>query len=82
MQEEEAHNSPEMTWDHLKHSTLRLLEVVDFPRCHNADIDWYMRMPMDPPLVCLNIEVLPELCKGEGVILEPTFTMIHSQVPH
>ena len=26
-------------------------EVVEFPRCNNAGITWYWRMPADPPLV-------------------------------
>ena len=27
----------------------RIPDVVDFSRCNNADINWYIRMPTDPP---------------------------------
>ena len=42
------------------YSTPRLSEVRDFPRCNKADIDWYVRMPTDPPLVDPNVKMLPE----------------------
>ena len=50
MQEEETHNLPETSKDCWRHSTPRSPEVVVFPRCNNASIEWYERMPADPPL--------------------------------
>ena len=38
MLDEETHSSPEMSKDGWKHSTPRLPEVLDFPRCNKADI--------------------------------------------
>ena len=37
-----------------------------------------MRMPTNPPQVDLKVEMLPELCKEEGVSQEPTFPIIES----
>ena len=50
MQKEEISTSPDMLKDGWKHSSPWLPEVVDFPRCNNADSDLYMRMPTDPSL--------------------------------
>ena len=41
-QEEEKNNSPEIVKDGGTHSTLRPLNVTDFPMCNNADNDWYI----------------------------------------
>ena len=54
--------------------------MVDFPKCNNAYIDWYVRMQTDLPLVDLKVEMLPELCKEEGATLEPIFPMIVSHL--
>ena len=59
MQEEEIHNSPDMFKGAQKYSTPRLPWVVDFPRCYHANIDWYIRMPEDPPLVDPKVEISP-----------------------
>ena len=40
-----------MSKDSRKGSTPRLPEHVDFPRYNNADMDWYMMRPTDPPPV-------------------------------
>ena len=66
----------------LKHSTPRLPEVVDFPRCNNADIDWYVSMPANPPPGDPKVETLPKLYKEEGATLELTSPMLDSQLPH
>ena len=57
------------------HSTLRIPDVVDFPRCNIADIICYMRKPTDPPLVDPKVEILPQLCEEENATLELTFPM-------
>ena len=57
-------------------------KVVDFPTGNSADIDWYVRMPTDPPPVDPWDETLPVLCEEEGAIVEPTFPMIDSQIPY
>ena len=56
MQEGETHNLPDVSKAGGKHSTSRLPEVMDVPRCNNADIDWYMRMPTDPPPIDANMK--------------------------
>ena len=56
----------------------RFPEVVDFPRCNNADTDWYVRMPTDPPLFDSKVEMLLKLCKKECAILVPAFPTIDS----
>ena len=61
MQEEEIHNLPDMYKDGWKCLTPRFPDVMDFPRCNNADNDWYMRMPTDPPPVDPKVYMLPEL---------------------
>ena len=43
---------------------------MDFPWCSNADIDWYMRTPADPPLVDSRDEMLLGQCKEENETLE------------
>ena len=44
MQEEEIHNSPEMSNDVWKHSTLKLSKITDSPGFNNADIGCQVRM--------------------------------------
>ena len=47
--------------------------VGDIPRCTRADIDWYVRMPKDPPLVDPKDEMQLELCKEAGSNLKAMF---------
>ena len=56
-------------------------EVMNFPRCIITDIDWYMRMLTDPLPVDPKVEMLPKLCEEEAN-LEPSFSMIESELPH
>ena len=63
-------------------SSPKLPEVVDFPRCNNADIDWYVTMPTDTPPVDPKVEVLPELCKEQDATLEPISPIIYGWFPH
>ena len=51
--EEETHNSPDMSKSGSKHSTQRLPELRDIPKCNRDDIYWYIRMSTDPPVVDL-----------------------------
>ena len=46
---------------------------MDIPKCNTADIDWYVRMPTDPPLVYPTDEMQPELCEEAGAIWELIF---------
>ena len=55
---------------------------MDSPGCNNADSDWYMRMPPNPPLVYLKVEIPPELCEEEDVILELALTVIDNWLLH
>ena len=55
---------------------------MDVARCNDPDIDWYMRVPIDPHPVDPKVEMLPELCEEEAATLEPTFPITHSQLPH
>ena len=61
----------------------KALEVVDFLRYNNADIDWYMKMPTNAPPVDPKVEIPLEICEEECVILEqifPTIDNLLSQV--
>ena len=49
---------------------------VDFLRCNNADIDWYMRMPRDPTPVHPKVEMQFELCKEDNATPELTYLAI------
>ena len=60
-----------------KYSSPRLLKVADFPWCDNADIDWCVRIPIDP--VHPNVEIPLELCEDEDAILWPTFLTTDNQ---
>ena len=44
------------------HSTPKLPEVEDIPKCKNTDIDRYIGMPTGPPMVDLKAEMPSELC--------------------
>ena len=44
----------------------------DFPSGNSTDTDWYLRMPMDPPLVDPKDEMQPELCEEASATQEPT----------
>ena len=52
------------------HSTQRPTEVVEFPRCNNAGIDWYGRMPAYPPLADPKGKKLLESSEGEDATLK------------
>ena len=64
------------------HSTKSLLEVRVFPLGNKFDIDWYMRMPTDPYLDHPKAGLLLEQCDEGYAILESTFPMTDSQLPH
>ena len=81
MYEDQIHNSPDMFRDGWNHQS-QSYQSVKIPRCSNADVDWYVRMPTDPPLFDPKVEMLPELFEREGATLEPTFPMIDSQLVH
>ena len=51
---------------------------MDFLRCNNPTIGWYVRMLTDPLPVHPNIKMLSELCM-EDATLEAIFD---SQLPH
>ena len=57
MQEAEIHNLPDMSKDGWKHACPKLPELVDSSRCNNADINWYVRMPINPSLVDTKVEM-------------------------
>ena len=70
-----------LTWtseDGWKCSIPWLPEVVDFPRCNTAHIDWYVRMPTNTPSARPIVEMLPQMCEEEGSTLEPTLPVIVS----
>ena len=80
MQEEDMHNSPDMSRDDGKHLTLQLTEVVHFQGvimltligCEDAN-----RLTS----VDTKLEMLLELCKEEDAILKPAFLTVN-QLPH
>ena len=82
LMQEETHNSYHMSKGGWKHSTPRFPEVVYFPKCNNADIDWYVRMPTDPSLVGPKIETMTAVYEEEGGTLDPAFPMIDSWLLH
>ena len=62
--------------------TPKLLEVMDSSECNDADIDWYMRMPTNPPLVDSWVEMPLKLCEEEDVILDPIPSETDNQLLH
>ena len=72
MWEEETRNLPEMSKDDSRHSTPRLPEIVEFPRCNNAGIEWYRWMLVDPPVVGPKGKKLLEPSEGEDATPEAT----------
>ena len=64
------------------HSTPRHQEVVDFPRCNNADIELFVTMPTDCPLVDLKVEMLLGQCMEEGTTPVATIPKTDNQLPH
>ena len=70
MQDKETYNSPDMSKCLLKFSTPRLPEVVDFARSNIADIDWNMRILIDPSPVDPKYKTQPKLCEDAGATLE------------
>ena len=61
-----------MSKDGWKHSTPRLPEEVSFPECNIANVDQYVQMSTDLPLVDPTDEMHPELYEEEGATWEPT----------
>ena len=57
-------------------------EVVEFPRCNNASIEWNRRMPADPPLVDPKGEKLLEPPEGEDATLEASDPGTDNWPPH
>ena len=80
MWEEETHNSPETSKNGCRHSTLMPLEVVEIQRCNNVGIEWYSRMPTDPPLVAPKGKKLPP--EREDATLEATDPRTGNLPPH
>ena len=79
--EEKTHNLPDMSKRGQKHSTPRFPQVVESLRYNRADIDWYMRMPTDPPLADPKDDKQPELCEEAGATWEPAFPERDSHLP-
>ena len=61
---------------------LRLLEVTQFPVCSNVEINWYLRVPANPPpgelkvemlTICLHIEISWYVNRNES------YTMLFGQ---
>ena len=55
---------------------------MEFPRCNNADIEWYGRMPTDQPLVGPKSAKALGQCEEEGATLEATDPVTDSWPPH
>ena len=57
-------------------------EVVEFPKCNNAGIEWYGRMPADSTLVDPKDKKLLEPSEGEDATPEATDPRTDNQPPH
>ena len=57
-------------------------QIVDSPRCNNIDLNCYVWLPTDPPLLDPKVEKVCELCQEEDAILEATFSLIDNQLLH
>ena len=55
---------------------------MDSPKCSNIDIDLYVRMPANPPIVNPRVETSLKLCEEEYANLEPVSSVIHNWHPH
>ena len=55
---------------------------MEIPRCNNAGIEWYERMPAGPPLEDPNGEKLLEPLEGEEATLEASDPGTANQPPH
>ena len=64
------------------HSIPRSPEVVDFPRCNNTEIESFMRMPTDLPMVAYKVEMLLGQCEEVDATLEATVSVTDNQFPH
>ena len=70
----------------LNHSTQRSPVEEDFPNSNSADIDWYVRMPIDPPVVDLKDDIQHELCGGSRLplrnqpILREEIAIFHTEM--
>ena len=54
----------------------------DSPKCNNTEINQYLRMLINPPLVDTKLEMPCELCERGDIILEPTFLTIDNWLSH
>ena len=64
------------------HSTPRPPDEMDFPRCNTADIEWYVRMSNNAPLVAPKVEMLLGPVEEKGAILEATTPVTDNWLPH
>ena len=55
---------------------------MEIPRCNNAGIEWYWRMPTDPPLKDLKGEKLLEPPEEEDATPEATDPGTDNWPPH
>ena len=78
MLEKETHNSAESCQRLLNALTPEFLEAMDYLECNNGDTDWYVRMPIDPPLVDPKARKLPGQCEERDATLELGFPMIEN----
>ena len=82
IQEEETHNLPDTSKDGWKHSSPKPPVVVDFPWYNSARIEWYGRLPTDPPLVDPKGEKPLGLCEREDATLDAADHMTNNQLQH
>ena len=60
----------------------RIPQIVDFSRYNIAEIDGYMMVATEPPLLDPTDEMQPKLCEESSATLEPTFSLRDSWLPH
>ena len=54
--------------------------LVEVTVCNDADINWYVRMPIGPYLIKPKVEMLLELCRED--VPEPTYATKDNQLPY
>ena len=82
VQEKERLTLPVTYKDACRHSTPRPQEVVESPRCINAEIEWYWRMITDAPLVDPKGERLLGQYEEEDAIAEAMDPMTDKCFPY
>ena len=65
--QQDIHTSSYTSKDSWKHSIPRLPEVMDYPKCNNADTDWCMRMPTNTSPVDFNVEICYLSCARKEI---------------